>query len=118
MTQFSALKQASKYIFEEITGIRSRVLSIFIENNEVVFGRFQLIYFFDMVLQMGANGASGQELQIAPKNRFRANFLKKIMDLSLLIFTLFSSPFCMKCIELTTRTYNFKDLAVGWVCVA
>jgi hypothetical protein len=23
---------------------------------------------------MGANGASGQELQIAPKNRFRANF--------------------------------------------
>ena len=26
---------------------------------------------------MGANGASGQELQIAPKNRFRANFLDK-----------------------------------------
>ena len=35
------------------------------------------------------------------------------MDLSLLIFTLFSSPFCMKCIEFTTRTYNFKNLAVG-----
>ena len=27
---------------------------------------------------MGANGASGQELQIAPKNRFRANFLRKL----------------------------------------
>jgi hypothetical protein len=37
------------------------------------------------------------------------------MDLSLLIFMLFSSPFCMKCIEFTTRTYNFKNLAVGWV---
>ena len=35
---------------------------------------------------MGANGASGQELQIAPKNRFRADFFEKIMDLSLLIF--------------------------------
>ena len=35
------------------------------------------------------------------------------MDLSLPIFTLFSSPFCMKCIEFTTRTYNFKNLAVG-----
>jgi len=42
------------------------------------FGRFQLIYFFDLVLQTGANGASGQELQIAPKNRFRANFLRKL----------------------------------------
>jgi len=30
------------------------------------------------VLQMGANGASGQELQIAPKNTFRANFLRKL----------------------------------------
>jgi hypothetical protein len=66
---------------------------------------------------MGANGASGQELQIAPKNRFHTNFFEKIMDLSLPIFTLFSSPFCMKCIEFTTRTYNFKNLAVagGWV---
>jgi hypothetical protein len=27
-----------------------------------------------MVLQMGANGASCQELQITPKNRFRTNF--------------------------------------------
>jgi hypothetical protein len=27
---------------------------------------------------MGANGASGQELQIEPKNRFRANFLRKL----------------------------------------
>jgi hypothetical protein len=27
-----------------------------------------------MVLQMGANGASGQELQIAPKNRFQTIF--------------------------------------------
>jgi hypothetical protein len=29
------------------------------------------------VLQMGANGASGQELQIAPKNRFHTNFLDR-----------------------------------------
>jgi hypothetical protein len=26
---------------------------------------------------MGANGASGRELQIAPKNRFHTNFLSK-----------------------------------------
>jgi hypothetical protein len=39
------------------------------------------------------------------------------MDLSLLIFTLFSSPFCMKSIEFTTRTYNFKNWAVGSWCV-
>jgi hypothetical protein len=45
-------------------------------------------------------------------------FFEKIMDLSLPIFTLFSSPFCMKCIAFTTRTYNFKNLAVGSVCVA
>jgi hypothetical protein len=56
--------------------------------------------------------------QIAPKNRFRANFFEKIMDLSLLIFTLETYRFCMKCIEFTTRAYNFKNLAVGWVCVA
>jgi hypothetical protein len=35
------------------------------------------------------------------------------MDLSLLIFTLETYRFCMKCIEFTTRTYNFKNLAVG-----
>ena len=35
------------------------------------------------------------------------------MDLSLLIFTLETEQFCMKCIEFTTRTYNFKNLAVG-----
>ena len=35
------------------------------------------------------------------------------MDLSLLIFTLETSRFCMKCIEFPTRTYNFKNLAVG-----
>jgi hypothetical protein len=29
------------------------------------------------VLQIGANGASGQELQIAPKNRFHTNLLDK-----------------------------------------
>jgi hypothetical protein len=55
-----ALKHASKYFFEEI------------------FGRFQLIYFFDLVLQMGANGAFGQELQIAAKNRLHTNFLRKL----------------------------------------
>jgi hypothetical protein len=51
------------------------VPSIFTENNKVVLGDFN--YFFDLVLQIGANGASGQELQIVPKNRFRANFLDK-----------------------------------------
>jgi hypothetical protein len=56
----------SKYVFEEITGIRSRVLSIFTENNEVVLGDFNYKK-IDLVLQMGANGASGRELQkIAP----------------------------------------------------
>jgi hypothetical protein len=35
------------------------------------------------------------------------------MDLSLLIFTLEIHQFCMKCIEFTTRAYNFKNLAVG-----
>jgi hypothetical protein len=33
-------KQASKYLFEEITGIRSQVPAIFSENNEVVLGDF------------------------------------------------------------------------------
>ena len=62
---------------------------------------------------MGANGASCQELQIAPKNRFHTKFLRKLWTLSLLIFTLEIHEFCMKCIEFTTRTYNFKNLAVG-----
>jgi hypothetical protein len=35
------------------------------------------------------------------------------MDLSLLIFTLETYRFSMKCIKFTTRTYNFKNLAVG-----
>jgi hypothetical protein len=37
------------------------------------------------------------------------------MDLSLLIFTLetYMCQFCMKCIEFTTRKYNFKILYVG-----
>jgi hypothetical protein len=33
-------KKASKYVFEEITGIRSQVPAIFIENNETVLGDF------------------------------------------------------------------------------
>jgi hypothetical protein len=33
-------KQASKYFFEEITGIRSQVLAIFFEKNETVLGDF------------------------------------------------------------------------------
>ena len=33
-------KQASKYVFEELTGIRSQVPAIFSENNEVVLGDF------------------------------------------------------------------------------
>jgi hypothetical protein len=32
------------------------------------------------------------------------------MDLSVLIFTLETHRFCMKCIEFTTRTYNFQNL--------
>ena len=32
------------------------------------------------------------------------------MELSLIIFTLETYRFCMKCIEFTTRTYNFKNL--------
>jgi hypothetical protein len=35
------------------------------------------------------------------------------MDLSLPIFTLFSSPFCMKCIGFTTRTYICEKFAIG-----
>jgi hypothetical protein len=34
------------------------------------------------------------------------------MGLSLLIFTLETEQFCMKCIKFTTRTYNFKNLAI------
>jgi hypothetical protein len=34
--QSAVKKQASKYIFEEITGIQSQVPAIFIENNETV----------------------------------------------------------------------------------
>ena len=71
------------------------------------------------MLQTGANGASSRELQMAPKNRFHAVFFKKIMDSSLHIFTLFPSPFCLKCIEFTARTYKFKNLAAGsLVCSA
>ena len=40
-------------------------------------------------------------------------FFEKIMELSLLIFSLETYRFCMKCIEFTTCTYNFKNLAVG-----
>jgi hypothetical protein len=61
----------SKYFFEEITGIRSQVPAIFtIKGEGVLEDSIQLIYFFDLVLRMGANGASRQEPQIAPKNRF------------------------------------------------
>jgi hypothetical protein len=35
-----ALKQASKYFFKKITGIRSQVPAIFSENNKVVLGDF------------------------------------------------------------------------------
>jgi hypothetical protein len=35
------------------------------------------------------------------------------MDLSLLIFTLETNRVCLECIEFTTRTYNFKNLAVA-----
>ena len=43
----------------------------------------------------------------------RSVFFEKITDLSLLIFSLETYRFCMKCIEFTTRTYNLKNLAVG-----
>jgi hypothetical protein len=49
------------------------MLSIFIGNNEVVLGDSNK-FIFHLVLQMGANGASGRELQIAPKNRFHTIF--------------------------------------------
>ena len=68
----------SKYRFDEITGIRSHVHAVFTENNEVILGDFNYFIFFDLVLQMGANGASCQELQIAPQNRFHTNFLRKL----------------------------------------
>jgi hypothetical protein len=64
-------KTCFQIFFEEITGIRSQVPAIFTENNEVIFRRFQLFYFFDLVLQMGANGASCQELQLAPNKKLR-----------------------------------------------
>jgi hypothetical protein len=43
------------------------------------------------------------------------DFFDKMMDLSLLIFTLENCRVCMKCTEFTTRTstYNSKNLAVG-----
>jgi hypothetical protein len=66
-------KTGVKIFFEKITGIRSQVPAIFTDNNEVVLGDFDQ-FFSHLVLQMGANGASWQELQIAPKNRFRTNF--------------------------------------------
>jgi hypothetical protein len=46
-----------------------------------------------MVLQMGANGASGQELQIAPKNRSRANFLRKLWAYNFLFSPYFQRHF-------------------------
>jgi hypothetical protein len=42
---------------------------------------------------MGANGASGQELQIAPKNRFRANVLRKLWTYH---FPAYFHPFFIK----------------------
>jgi hypothetical protein len=80
-------KTCVKIFFEEITGIRSQGSAIFSENNEVVLGDSNQFFFYP-VLQMSANGASCQELQITLKNRFRTNFFDKIMDLSLLFFTL------------------------------
>jgi hypothetical protein len=81
-------KTGIKIDFEEITGIRSQVPAIFSENSEVVLGDFN--YFFDLVLQMGANGASCQELKIAPKNRFHTIFLDKGRFLLLQPFTFHS----------------------------
>jgi hypothetical protein len=40
MATICALKQASIYFFEKITGIRGQVPAIFIENNKVVLGDF------------------------------------------------------------------------------
>jgi hypothetical protein len=61
-------KQASKYVLRKLQAFEVRY----------IFSRFQLICFFDLVLQMGANGASGQELQIVSKNRVHTNFLRKL----------------------------------------
>ena len=68
------------------------MLSIFSENNEVVLGDFNYKK-NDLVLQTGANGASGQELQIAPKNRFRANFLRKLWTYHFLLSPYFHRRF-------------------------
>ena len=38
--QYAIKKQASKYFFDEITGIRGQVLAIFTENNETVLEDF------------------------------------------------------------------------------
>jgi hypothetical protein len=51
-------KTGVKFFLEEITTIPSQVLSIFIKNNGVVSRDFSY-FFFELVLQMGANSASG-----------------------------------------------------------
>jgi hypothetical protein len=46
-----------------------------------------------MVMQMGADGVSGQELQIASKNRFHTNFLRKLWTYHLLFSPYFHRRF-------------------------
>jgi hypothetical protein len=49
---------------------------------------------------MGANGAPGQELQIAPKNRFRANFLRKLWTYHFLLSPYFHRRFAWNVLDL------------------
>jgi hypothetical protein len=95
------------------------------------FRRFQLIYFFDLVLKWAQMVHPVKSYKYHLKigsilffwirgkcnilNRLLSTvcFFEKIMVLSLLIFTLDTYRFCMKCIEFTARTYSFKKLAVG-----
>jgi hypothetical protein len=67
------------------------------------------------VVRFGAVGMNTGSCPPACALLHAMRFFEKVMDLSLLIFTLETKQFCMKCIESTTstRTYNFKNLAVG-----
>jgi hypothetical protein len=100
------LKQASKYCFEEITcircHIRSQVHFFFSENNEVVFFLAWCCKWAQMVHLV-------KRYRIPQKIGSTLILLRKLWTYHLL----FSSPFCMKCIGFTTRTYSFKNLYVG-----
>jgi hypothetical protein len=72
------VKTGVNFVLRKLQAFEVRYLLFSLKIATSSFGRFQLIYIVDLVLQMGANGASGPELQIAPENRFHTNFLKKL----------------------------------------